>query len=274
MKAILYVVALLAIGGSAYFSLELSRKFENVQKDRLAAIAENETVSANADVKEKELKDEKEALEAAEGKRDELTASIDALKSTAGTIQRDIDGVDDVLAEQDREFGELEKTMQEVNNVLQELSEDLGGEEVNLDGLADKIDEIDQDRKDKQTKLAELEELVQGGQKRLASLRSELDRLQTRMSRRSSRIARNSMEAVVSAVNQDWGFLVIGAGSNSGFTPQTSLIVQRGGRMIGRVNPSSIEPTQTVAEIDFDSLQPGVRIQPGDRVILQKPITN
>ena len=91
---------------------------------------------------------------------------------------------------------------------------------------------------------------------------------------RSSRIGRNSMESVVTAVNQDWGFLVIGAGSNSGFTPQTSLIVQRDGRFIGRVRPSSIEPTQTIAEIDFESLSSGVRLQPGDRVMLAKPITN
>jgi hypothetical protein len=82
------------------------------------------------------------------------------------------------------------------------------------------------------------------------------------------------MESVVTAVNQDWGFLVIGAGSNSGFTPQTSLIVQRDGRLIGRVRPSSIEPTQTIAEIDFKSIATGVRIQPGDRVMLATPATN
>ena len=94
------------------------------------------------------------------------------------------------------------------------------------------------------------------------------------MVERSSRISGNAMEAVVTAVNQDWGFLVIGAGSNSGFTPQTSLIVQRDGRMIGRIRPSSIEPTQTIAEIDFNSLASGVRLQPGDRVMLAKPNTN
>jgi hypothetical protein len=94
------------------------------------------------------------------------------------------------------------------------------------------------------------------------------------MIERSSRISRNSMEAVITAVNQDWGFLVIGAGSNSGFTPQTDLLVRRDGRKIGRVRPSSIEPTQTIAEIDLESLAPGVRLQPGDRVILAKPTSN
>jgi hypothetical protein len=52
------------------------------------------------------------------------------------------------------------------------------------------------------------------------------------------------------------------------------LIVQRDGRRIGRVRPSSIEPTQTIGEIDFESLATGVRIQPGDRVILATPTSN
>ena len=82
------------------------------------------------------------------------------------------------------------------------------------------------------------------------------------------------MESVVSAVNQDWGFLVIAAGSNSGFTPQTPLIVERDGKTLGRVRPSSVEPTQTIAEIDFNTLATGVRLQPGDRVITAKPSSN
>ena len=59
-----------------------------------------------------------------------------------------------------------------------------------------------------------------------------------------------------------------------GFTPQTTLIVKRDGRLIGRVRPSKIEPTQTIADIDFSSLAVGVRIQPGDRVMLMKPNAN
>ena len=91
---------------------------------------------------------------------------------------------------------------------------------------------------------------------------------------RNSRMRRNAMESVVTAVNEDWGFVVIGAGSNTGFTPQTKLLVKRDGRLIAEVQPSSIEPSQTIAEIDKDSVAPGARIQPGDRVILSTPATN
>lgn len=269
MKAILYVVAILAIGGAAYFSLEHSKKFENLQKERLSTISKNKDVSAHADATEKELKDEKAVLVTSEQKRDELTQSIDTLKSAGATLERDASGLDDTLKGQDEEFAELEKTLKEVNTILA----DLGGG-VTLDSLGAKIQEIDDDKKAKQAKLEELETLVGGAEKSLANNRAEQDRLVKRILERSARIGRNSMESVVTAVNQDWGFLVIGAGSNSGFTPQTALIVVRDGRLIGRVRPSSIEPTQTIAEIDFDSLSPGVRIQPGDRVMLAQPTTN
>jgi hypothetical protein len=52
------------------------------------------------------------------------------------------------------------------------------------------------------------------------------------------------------------------------------LLVKRDGKLIGRVRPSSIEPNQTIAEIDQESLVLGVRLQPGDRVILARPATN
>lgn len=269
MKAILYVVAILAAGGAAYFTLEHSRKFEDLQADRLKTIKTNKDVSANADVKEKELKDEKAVLATSEQKREEVTQSISALKSSGSTMERDVADLDNTLKAQKEEFVELDKTMKEVGDILKSL-----GEDINIDNLPDKIQQIEDDKKARIAKLEEFETNIGAAEKLLASNRAEVDRLVKRKVERSANIGRNSMEAVVTAVNQDWGFLVIGAGSNSGFTPQTSLIVQRDGRLVGRVRPSSIEPTQTIAEIDFKSLSPGVRLQPGDRVILATPTTN
>jgi hypothetical protein len=91
---------------------------------------------------------------------------------------------------------------------------------------------------------------------------------------RNARIGRNANESVITAVSQDWGFVVIGAGASTGFTPQSTLLVKRDGRLIGRVLPSAIERSQTVANVILESIAPGVRLQPGDRVILAKPESN
>jgi len=269
MKAILYVVAILILGGAAYFTLEHKRKFGELEDIRLKTVADNKAISANADAKETELKKAKEELGAAEQKREELSQAIALLKSSGSKIQGELAAIDSTLKTQDEEFAELNKAREEVANIVKDL-----GEDITLENLGDKIQEIDEERKAQQAKLEEAETLVEAAEKKLSAARADIDRLVKRDIERSARIGRNSMEAVVTAVNQEWGFLVIGAGSNSGFTPQTSLLVQRDGRLVGRVTPSSIEPTQTIAEIDFNSLAAGARIQPGDRVILTKPNAN
>lgn len=269
MKAILYIVTILVAGGAAFFTLSHSKKFEDLQNVRLKTIADNKAMTADAAVKEKELADEKAVLVASVAKREEVTQSVMALEATGADLKRKSADLDATLASQEQEFTELDKTLDTVKKILADL-----GEDINLDNLGDKVAEIDADKKAKESKLDETQTLISAADKSLATNRAEADRFAKRIIERNARIGRNAMEAVVTAVDQDWGFLVIGAGSNSGFTPQTGLLVMRDGRMIGRVRPSSIEPNQTIAEIDFKSIASGVRIQPGDRVMLAKPNSN
>jgi uncharacterized protein YoxC len=269
MKAILYIVAIVAICGAAALSFIHSGKLKAVEKERTETIAANKQTTADAEATDAEIKKEKNLLAKSNESKVTLEQSVSSLKSIATGLNNDASKLKDDLKVQDQEFGELQKTLDDVNATL----ENLGGG-VTLDTLPDKIQAIAEDKVAKQTKLEELEVLIKGSEKSLETSRAEADRLTKRMVERSARISGNSMEAVVTAVNQDWGFLVIGAGSNSGFTPQTALLVKRDGRMIGQVRPSSIEPTQTIAEIDLKSLASGVRLQPGDRVILAQPATN
>ena len=269
MKAIAHVVAILILGGAAYFTLEHSRKFGELEKVRLETIDTNKSVSARADAKEADLRKAKEELAAAQQSREELSQALESLKATAAQVKNETADLDRTLAAQDAEFAELNKTLEQVAAMLKGL-----GEDITLENLPEKIQQLEDDRKARQEKLQELETLVASAEKALATKRDEIDRLVRRETQRSARIGRNAMEAVVTAVNQDWGFLVIGAGSNSGFAPQTPMLVQRDGRMVARITPSAIEPTQTIAEIDFKSMAVGTRIQPGDRVILAKPAAN
>jgi hypothetical protein len=269
MKAILYIVAIVAVCGAAVLSYTYSNKFKALEAERVETIANKKETTASAEAADTEIKKERALLAASQEKKDLLEQSVSSLKSAGSALTSDVAKLKEDLKGQDEEFAELQKALDEVNTILAALG---GG--VTLDTLPEKIQEIEDDKKAKQSKLEELEVLIGGAEKTLANSRAEFDRISKRMVERSSRISRNSMQSVVTAVNQDWGFLVIGAGSNSGFTPQTSLLVERDGRMIGQVRPSSIEATQTIAEIEFDSLATGVRIQPGDRVILAKPAAN
>ena len=269
MKAILFAVALLFFGGSIYFTMEHSRKFQELEKVRLETKEKNRSVTNSADAKEAELRKLNEELADAQQKRTEAETRLNLLNSDGAKFERDFAALEDTLRAQKTEIDQINTEMEGMQKLLATL-----GEGITFDNIREKVEEIKNDRDARQQKLEELETLVAAAEKSLASRRDEIDRLTRREVQRSARISRNAMEAVVTAVSQDWGFLVIGAGSNSGFTPQTSMLVQRDGRLIGRVKPASIEPTQTIAEIDFNSLAVGARIQPGDRVILEKPSTN
>lgn len=269
MKVIIHAVAIVVLLGAAYLTLQHRSKFTELEEVRLETIAKNKAVTEEAVTEEAKLTVAKQALAAAEQNREEQTQVLSTAESNATKLQREADDLDATLKTQEGEFAELNKARENLAAILKDL-----GEDITLENLADKIQQIDGDLKEKKTKLEELETLVGSSSKALATTRAEIDRLVKREIDRNTNIGRNSMEAVVTAVNQDWGFLVIGAGSNSGFTPQTGLLVQREGRLVGRVNPSSIEPTQTIAEIDFKSIGTGVRLQPGDRVILAKTNAN
>lgn len=269
MKAIFYILALLVTGGAGYFSYESMNKFKEQQEIKVAALDKNKNVSKAGDDKDAELTDEKKKLDDASKEKADAEATIENLVAKEKTLRRDLGELEGTLEEQKAKFADLKKIEDQVKETLAEA-----GDDVNLDNLAEKVLELEESKKAKTKQLGELEELVGAAQKNVESNQAEIGRMADRKAQRDSRIRRNAMESVVSAVNEDWGFVIIGAGSNTGFTPQTKLLVKRDGRLIAEVKPSAIEPSQTIAEIDLETVAPGARIQPGDRVILAEPATN
>ncbi len=269
MKAIFYVLALLVTVGAAYFSYENLNKFEKQKKTKETAISDNKVMSEKGNKQQEQLDAEKVLLEAASKDKADAEASIENLVAKEKTLRRDLGELEGTLEEQKAKFVELEKVRSELENILKEA-----GEDVTLENLPEKIEALEADKMAKTKKLGELESLVGAAKNSVESNQAEIGRLADRSSSRDSRIRRNAMESVVTAVNDEWGFVIIGAGSSTGFTPQTKLLVKRDGRLIAEVKPSSIEPSQTIAEIDPETVAPGARIQPGDRVILANPATN
>ena len=269
MKITLYVLAIIAIAGGAYFSFDYSQKFKLLQAEIEKFGNTSSVIEEKAIAKEKEIKKERVKLTVAQEKQGLLTQNVDSLTSSAMALKNQAAKAEKDQKAQDIELAKEVKSLEEAKTILAELGGDL-----TLEALPDKIKEIENDVTSKRKKLEEIQTLASGATVSLANQRAEIDRISKKSVERSARISRNSTEAVITAVNQEWGFVVIGAGSNSGFTPKTILIIERDGRSIGRVNPSSIEPNQTIAEIDLQSLGNGVRILPGDRVILAKLATN
>lgn len=268
MKAL--ILPLLIFLGSlvfGYFSLESIRKFNDEQKLRLDTKEENRKVSASADAKETELSKAKMALEETKATHFAATDRVSNLTRECEGLQGNIREMEQALAVYDNQKKRLEERAAEVEKLAEQI-----GRTFNIDSCEDMVNTMKAEKEDRIKRVDELDVKIADMEKAIIANTEELAKQTAREAKRQRTISRCSMEAVITGVNQDWGFLVIGAGQNSGFTPQSVMIVQRDGKMIAKVRPSQIEPNQTIAEILFDTLTPGVRIQPGDRVIYQDPL--
>lgn len=271
MKLLFYILSLLAIVGAAYFSNANKAKFEKQQQYRIDTIRQNENVSAQVDKTDAQLKDEKNNLVNAEKARAEVEQSIASLESKERELKRELGEIEAELEGQVEKLQQAQDALVEVQKVFEEM----GFEgDVDMNSINENMTTLEDKRKVLTAEIEEIEETIETTEKKITDNREEIARLGDRKADRDRRIARNARESIITAVDSDWGFVVIGAGRNTGFTPQSRMIVKRDGRVIAEVQPSSIEPSQTIAEIDYDTVSPGVVLQPGDRVMLLKPAAN
>lgn len=269
MKFVFLFLAIAVTAVATYFTVTQTEKFQAIQDLRIKTEREIEVLSANILDREGKIAVEEENKRVAEGERAVAQASVANYKAENNSIENQVGTLDVKLAAQEVQLGALKQVVAGVKQEFEQV-----GIEVSLGSINDDFKDLTSSIENKQGTDQGLDESIAKEEKRLADKRAEIDRYNGRIQARDLRIAQNETEARVSAVNHDWGFIVIGAGTNSGFMPDTNLLIKRDGRLIGTVKPSSIEPTQTIADIDFSSLAPGVRFQPGDEVILATPANN
>lgn len=264
MKPVIYLLSVLAIGAGVFFSISTKAKLEEQTEIRKDLEERGRRVSAQVDKTEQQLKADKELLREAQSGRAEAEELIATLQGDWSRLQREFEEVEDVLKRHEEVIAEAEKGLRQTEEEFRRLGVDPTD---GVAGIAEVIADLEDRQKSLVAEIGEVEALIEGAEKAIEGDREEVRRLAARQLERESRARNNSMSSVVTAVDQNWGFVVIGAGRNSGFAPQKRLIVQRDGRRIAEVKPSSVESSQTIAEIDFDTMAPGVAIQPGDRVI-------
>lgn len=76
-----------------------------------------------------------------------------------------------------------------------------------------------------------------------------------------------NLNASVSRVVTDLGFVILTGGDNAGIIRDSILDVQRGGATIGKLKVTATEPSTASASIVPDSFQDGARVRVGDKVV-------
>jgi len=198
-------------------------------------------------------------LKTVEVKLAEDEATLDLTQSNLVTANREI------AAEKEKE-SPLDEKIGEFNAVLTKIQEKYPNTTAAEIGL--KIEELKKTKKtlgtEEEALLAEVEVLS----KKVDANLAEVARREEKQKDRAVGIARNVMQATITAVNQDWGFVVFNAGEDMGITPESKLYIKRGTSIIGRLKPINVESRLTVANIQAKTLAEGAVVLPGDKVIL------
>lgn len=270
MKAILYVIAIAAIGAGGWFSYDSMSKFQKLQDARVQLDKENEARKANIKDTDKKANAMEVEREAAKKSLAEAEANLGLMKEKNDLAKKQAASWTSKIAEQKEE---IDKVQNLITQIKKTFAEQLGGE-VKLDQIPGLVKQLEENLKDANKKLEELETNVGAAKARVARNEEQIQDLNGRIAKRANRIRGNSAEGHITAVNHDWGFVTVRVPGNMPITTASKLLVKRGSRYIGDLKINAIEGSRVIADIDYKSMAPGMVVQPGDSVVLTKPVTN
>jgi len=268
MKLILYIVALVAIAGAAVFSMLNIGKHE----EQLALTKTEEgkvrTMKNRVSDKEADLQDEVALRKEAQAQNHDLIASKE-LK------QKDVRDNRKQSASYDDELEGLVGQKDEIQKALDEIKKALNGENIPLDEVEEYVVGLENENKDLNTQNVALQEEVSIFSSAVESNKNVLSDFKEAQLKRRKNLASNKVSSLITAVDQEWGFVVVKPHADSIITEDSKLVVIRGSKHIGRLTINAIESDagRVLANIDYSSIASGMRIRPGDRVILSEPLT-
>ncbi len=226
-----------------------------------------------------------------------LTAKNDEIKranGVASAAQTDASKARTALKESDKKLGEqtakateIQTQLTAATNDLAKLKDEAGASAKNL---ADKDAEIDRlnlavkavsggkappsegadaaaEMQKLQTEKDELKTVNDSLQNRVRGMEGQVADLQRRVNEHNALVTKPGLTGRVLAVDRNWNFVVLSLGDRNGVNSNTTMVVRRGESLVGRVRITSVEPSQSIADIVPNSVPPGVSVEAGDTVI-------
>jgi hypothetical protein len=245
----LAVALSLAAGAKNYLSQgALSKAKAEVQTYKTAA----ETQAAN----DKKAIDQAkaEAAEATKAKAS-LEQRIASNSGDSNKSKQEVDAIRGQLQSKDTELADLKKQLADAKNVVIPA--------------ATPDPELLRKVADAEVKVKEQEALVKAAEAKADDAEKRVSSLEADASRRAQNALKPGLEGRILVVNPNWNFVVLNIGDRQGVVSGASMIVKRGGELVGKIKITSVEPSTSIADIQPGSLGPkgGFPIQPGDVVI-------
>lgn len=252
MWKIFQVIAAFVLAGSAYFAYDNL----NVFKERLAEVESN-----------------KQRLEGLTQNLQKTNEEITALELSIQMLETETETIQNQKTELDLKVTEAEAMKRAQESALQMAQTDLD----KAKGLITNIAEIEAIQREmvqirtqieeSEIELTQLEGAVASAQverDRLEKVAAELSALRTDQ---EAGVIRGEFQSQIRNAYNQWGFVVVTGGNDQGVVNRAQLDVYRRGQPICRLLVTSVEASQSVAEIVPGSLAPGQRVQIGDTVV-------
>ncbi len=225
-----------------------------------------------------ELQDNARKIETEFTKLDGVGGEIADLKSKVSVVQQDLQKDQERLnqgeikkrnlqADVDRytkEADDNQKILADYKLKIKDIPPGVTMETINED-----INKLKTAIADNEAKAVTIKEQLAGKETELKRWQDQLSDMVTRIEDRKKAFDRNSFTGTITAVNNDWGFVVVGAGKDRGLSPDTVLVVSRGSDVIGKIKVVSVEGSRALCNVAKDTMMSGRSISPGDRVVLE-----
>ena len=258
-KIYLLIPLLIAIIASIVFSVQNRTELKETRDARIKT--NDQIVAVLNDIQQKDnpaLIASYEALYAQEVRLAESKANTDSHNVNIKRLDNEIAGLNSEKAPVDKKIATAE-------NAVKEISERFPG--TTLQNVAEKIKQLESDLETAKQDLATRKTELEVVNKKVAANEVRIEKAEKVQTDRLSSIGRNATEGLITAVNKDWGFVLVNIGKDQGVQGDSELIVQRDGIRIGNLNVVSIQPGLTVADINQKGLSGSV--EPGDEVIFE-----
>lgn len=268
MKLILYILALVSIGAAAFFSMQNIEKHEE-------QLALTKAEFNKVKIKEREIAAKEVELQTEEKLRQEASDTKNSLIADKDIKETDFRDNTKLSASYDDELEELVGKKDQITAALAEIEKELEGEKVPLDQVEEFVTSLEDKKKELNKTNVALQEEVGVFNEAVNKNQATLEDFKQAQLKRRTNLNANGISSLITAVDDEWGFVVIKPHADSLIKQDSKLLVIRGNRHIGRLSINAIEQEagRVLANIDYSSIAPGMRIRPGDRVILSKPLT-
>jgi hypothetical protein len=247
---------------SAYFGYQTKERAVVLQ-DTLKTTKQNLTqTTTKLKNTEKDLSETKNTLEETKGT---LKQTQDDLTSTKGQL----DTAKSDLAKSQSDAEDKTKKLADTEGQLKAIQDQLQGFGGTADEIKNKIKDLQDTKAKLETELAESKQVQSTFQAKNAEQEATIANKETVIKGYKDNSVRQGLTGKVVAYNPGWNFVVLNIGDKAGLKPNVSMLVTRGGNMVGKLKVTSVEPNTAIADVLPGTIARGDSVQPGDSVVYE-----